>query len=554
MDAQLRVARSQAGRPAKLGVGLVVAARGDQGPAQVDPQECVVGAQLARVPQVGRGGRGVSQLGVGAGSQAPTVGLIGRFGPGDDPPRFAEQDLQLGEVPPRDRQAQLPPPGHLAKAPRPPALGLLEPGPSLLVAAEPPRSHGQDGPVHRDGRPRRLDLQALAQLGLRALGLADPVEGHPRDEADPRLVRVRVDRRAGEALQAMGWPHGSRHQRGSPGQDRGDQGVLGAFEPGDLSLTQVPGACFIPAEGAEEDRVVPDLGLLGKTDGQGLFKPAGRFFPQADLGVIQRQRDQAPGQVGLKAGIIRPLGGQGFAVLQREPMRFEGGSPLAGQPTGVAQGRVGHRQRPTILRVAGVLAQQRLLDGEEFQVLRDDPIRPSWRAFRGDALRGPADEDVAKLRAPAEGFEVGEVCERPVVAMAGRQRVLDRLDCPIGQVFAVAVPETGLPHARQGEDPGLAEGDPVIGPPRGSRTRPGPARRGAGSRRACRSGRPRGRGRRERPRPRPGSRGRPAPRGGSVSQTPSDRSAVTREALHESALQSSSTSVARSRASWTRAC
>src|SRR5262249_57102375 len=104
-----------------------------------------------------------------------------------------EQDLQLGEVPPRDRQAPLPPPGHLAKAPRPPALGLLEPGPSLLGAAEPPRSHGQYGPVHRDGWPRRLDLQALAQLGLRTLGLADPVEGHPCDEADPRLVRVRCD-------------------------------------------------------------------------------------------------------------------------------------------------------------------------------------------------------------------------------------------------------------------------------------------------------------------------------------------------------------------------
>src|SRR5262245_66305389 len=91
------------------------------------------------------------------------VGLIGRFGPGDDLSRFAKQDLQLGEVPPRDWQAQLPPRWHLAKASRPPAVGLLEPGPSLVLAAEPPRSHGQEGPVHRDGRPRRLDFQALAQ-------------------------------------------------------------------------------------------------------------------------------------------------------------------------------------------------------------------------------------------------------------------------------------------------------------------------------------------------------------------------------------------------------
>ena len=62
--------------------------------------------------------------------------------------------------------------------------------------------------------------------------------------------------------------------------------MLGDLEAVDLSLAQVSGAGFIPAEDTEEDRVVPGLEMLGKADGQGLLQPAGRFLPESDLGVI----------------------------------------------------------------------------------------------------------------------------------------------------------------------------------------------------------------------------------------------------------------------------
>jgi hypothetical protein len=246
----------------------------------------------------------------------------------------------------------------------------------------------------------------------------------------------------------MGWPHGSRQERGSPGKDRGDQGVLGAFEPGDLSLTQLPGACFIPAQGAQEDRVVPDLRLLGKTDCQRLFQPGGSFFPKSNLGVIQRQREQAPGQVGMKAGIIRPLGGQGFAVPQREPMRLDRGGGWPASP-GVAQSRVviasaSDIPSPVLARLAPWTAEFR------FSVMIRS-VRPGGSAAPARVSRpGCRQAPDAPRR-----FQVGESAAAP--SSDGRPPcVLDRRIAPSAKSLR-SRSRTGLPHARQGEDPGLAK-------------------------------------------------------------------------------------------------